>query len=71
MLFALIAIAWLVMAALCWAACAMAARADAESSSHTTNRPKPATDAALVVREDLPELMVHARDVGLTAHGVR
>jgi hypothetical protein len=71
MLFALIAIAWLVIVALCWAACAMAARADAESSPHTS-RHEPETDDALVVWEGLPELMVQARDVvGLTAQGVR
>lgn len=69
MLFALIAIAWLVIAALCWGACAMAARADAESSSHTS-RHEPVTDDALVVWEGLPE-MVPARDLSLTAHGVR
>ncbi len=33
MLFALIAIVWLTVVTLCWAACAMAALGDAESSS--------------------------------------
>ena len=68
MLFAaLIAIAWPAVAALCWAACAMAARGDAESSP-SANRREPPTGDGLVVWEGLPEL---TRDARLTAHGVR
>jgi hypothetical protein len=66
MLFALIPIVWLTVIALCWAACAMAQRADAEqrpSASHG------ASDAGLVIWEGLPELT--ARDAGLTAPGIR
>ncbi len=68
MLFALIATAWLTVATLCLAVCAMAARADADSSSHANSR-KPATSDGLVVWESLPELAV--QDAELTAHGVR
>jgi len=68
--FALIAIAWLTVAALCWAACAMAARGDAESSPRArTGRREPAAGEGLIVWESLPELTV--RDARLTTHGVR
>lgn len=71
MLFVLIPIAWLAIIALCWVACKMAARGDAElsTSSSTTSQSGPYTREGLVIWEDLPELSV--QDTRLTVHGVR
>ncbi len=75
MLFALIPIAWLTVVALCWAACAAAARGDVESSPHAgaqarARRRNSATGDGLVVWEGLPELMSVRSSTRLTAHGV-
>lgn len=85
MLIALIPIAWLTLIALCWAACAMAQRGDAESArgdaglrradaadaglSPRSDRRAAATGAGLLIWEGLPELTV--ADARPTAGGVR
>jgi hypothetical protein len=66
MIYALIAIAWLGVMTLCWAACAMAARADGERSGHAAHR---RARQGLVVWDDLPELTVP--DAPALAHGTR
>lgn len=67
MIFALIPIVWLTVVALCWAACAMAQRGDADPGP-STEPSAPASCLGLVVWEDLPELTV--QDAWLTARGV-
>jgi hypothetical protein len=75
MLLALIAIAWLAVAALCVVVCVMAQRGDSEpaaSASRTcADGDMSATGEGLVVWDSLPELSVQAQDARLTAHGAR
>lgn len=68
MIFALIPIVWLTVAALCWAACVMAAQGDAGLSPRAGRRSS-ATGEGLTVWEGLPELTV--QDAGLPASGLR
>lgn len=56
MLFVLIPIVWLSLIAICWAACAMSQRGDAELRSQTrVDRSDSSNDAELVVWEELLE----------------
>ncbi len=69
MLFVLIPIAWLAIIALCWVACKMAARGDADPHpSPSTSQSGSRTGDRLLIWEGLPELSV--QDTRLTAHGV-
>jgi hypothetical protein len=80
MLYALIAIAWLAIAVLCWGACAVAARGDGREyggspAGPVRRKPDPArrkpgpAGESLVVWEGLPELAV--RDARTIAHSMR
>lgn len=68
MLFVLIPIVWLIVIALCWAACRMAQRGDAGLEA-SASQAISATGDALAGREDLPNLS--HQEPRLTAHGVR
>jgi hypothetical protein len=56
MLFVLILIAWLSLIAICWAACGMAKRGDAELRPQSSlDQSDASSDAELGVREELTE----------------